>query len=222
MRVERNFTVRKTIIDSLRVERFPVKTFSITRLVCCPRKTYFRLSGIEVEYDEETILTFSRGKAHHEILEVYESKEIEKWKDGIRGDIDMIGERVTEIYTTTIGLKRDWHPNHILSKFPMKVLQLMAYLYMTGTTEGDLMVFYLMGDYKRPIKPELEVYTIFSNVIETEVTWDMLLDKKRVIEQALKDGIPPNEKGEKYECQNCSYDYLCKEFEKYTIKLGEK
>lgn len=220
VKIERNFTVRKTIIDLLRSDRFPITTHTISRLVCCPRKTYWHRSGINPEYEDETILTFTRGKGHHGVLEVYELKEVEKWKDGIRGDIDMIGDRVTEIFTTTLGLKRDWNPTYIFQKFPLKVLQLMAYLYMNDTTEGDLIVFYLMGDYTRPIKPELEVYTISTDYVETKGIWDSpILENRSIIDTALKDNICPLKKGEPFECLNCSYDYLCQEFEKYSVKL---
>jgi CRISPR/Cas system-associated exonuclease Cas4 (RecB family) len=219
MKVERNFTVRKKVIDLLRQDRFPPKTFSVTRLTCCPRKTYWRMSGIELKYPDSTILTFTRGRAHHEILEVYEVKEVRIQKDGIRGDIDMIGERVTEIYTTSLGLKRKLHPNYILAKFPIKVLQLTAYCSMMGTTEGDLMVFYLMGDYTRPIKPELEIYTISYTPVETETIWRFLLDRKETIEESLRKDVPPIEKGEDFECTNCPYDYLCQEFGKYVVRL---
>lgn len=219
MNVTRNYEVRKTIIDSLRQDRFPPSTFSVTRLTCCPRRTYWNMSGIKPEYPDSTILTFARGKAHHEVFEVYEITEVRTQKDGVRGDIDMIDERITEIYTTNVGLKRLYHPNHILSKFAIKVMQLTAYCYMKDTTEGDLMVFYLMGDYTRPIKPELEVYTIKYAPMETEVIWRSLLEKRELIIEALKNDVPPIEKGEPFECTNCTYDYLCKEFDKYIVKL---
>lgn len=219
MKVKRNFIERKKVIDLLRGDRFPVKTFSVTRLTCCPRKTYWRMSGIEQEYSDSTILTFTRGTGIHKELEVYDVKETQTMLNGVRGDIDMIGERVTEIYTTTLGLKRNSNVEDILSKFSMKVMQLTAYCYMLEKTEGDLMVFYMMGDYTRPIKPELEIYTITYSPIETELIWKALLEKKKVIEDALKNDIPPLEKGEDFECTNCLYDYLCLEFEKYVVTL---
>lgn len=219
MKVTRNFIERKKVIDLLRGDRFPSKMFSVTRLTCCPRKTYWSMSGIKHEYSDSTILTFTRGKGIHKELEVYDIKEKSTIFEGIRGDIDMIGDRITEIYTTTLGLKRNLDADHILAKFTMKVMQLTAYCYMLDKTEGDLMVFYMMGDYTRPIKPELEVYTITYSPVETELMWKMLLERKKIIERALADDVCPIDKGEDFECTNCMYDYLCQEFEKYIIRL---
>lgn len=220
MDVLRNFTIRKSIIDSLRGdERIPPRSFSVSKLVACPRKTFWGMYGIKIEYDDAAILTFSRGRAHHEVLEVYRLKEVRVEKDGVRGDIDMIEERVTEIYTTNVGLKRKFHPNYILAQFPLKVIQLTAYCHMLNKTEGDLVVFYLMGDYTRPIKPELEVYTITFTGTETAHIWKGLLDKRKAIEDGLKAQLPPIEKGEVFECLNCPYKNLCTEFDKYEVDL---
>lgn len=230
MKVTRNYDIRKKVIDLLREERFPPSVYSVTRLICCPRKTYWRMEGIIPEYPDDTILVFARGRGHHSILEVYEESEKKEseettppiWKDGIRGDIDMKGERITEIYTTNMKLEREKHPNHVLGKFPLKVLQLTSYCHMKDETEGDLMVFYLMGDYTRKptIKPELEVYTLQFTSVETESVWKMLLERRALIVDCRKRGVPPIEKGEPFECTNCVYDYLCADFDKYIIQLS--
>lgn len=220
MKVYENETVRREVLELLGAERrFLPRVWSVTNLTCCPRRTYWRFKRVEwkPEKPEELQLLFTRGRAHHEILEVYPDRERKMEKDGVYGHYDTKGRRIIEIFTTTLGSKRMSDPSKVIEVFTMKVRQLMAYLYMEGESEGDLMVFYLMGDYSRPIKPELKDYTLVFEERELEENWDFLLGRKKMIEDCLKRGVPPIEVGFKWECSNCGYAYACEEFlqEKY-------
>lgn len=232
MKVVENKTIRKEVLRLLR-KRKRRPSWSVTRLTCCPRKTFWEFSGFEwkPEDEEQTQLVFSRGRAHHDILEVFPDKEKRLVKDGIVGHYDMRGRRIVEIFTTNLSLNRVKDPSKVVEVFPMKVRQLMAYLYMEGETEGDLLVFYLMGDYSKPIKPELKCYTCYFTYEELEENWKFLLGRKRLIEECLKKGEPPIERGFEWECKNCGYLYKCKEWlgkayedalEKLIKALGEK
>lgn len=220
MRVYRNLTVRRHIIEKLGYERFPSKTFSITSLTCCPRKTFYKMTGVKEYVSDETTLIFARGRGHHSVLEVYKLKEIIVTKDDIRGDIDMAEERVTEIFTTMMGLKRMENIEDVEKVFLLKVMQLKAYCYIKDVNEGDLVVFYLMGDWSHPIKPELEVYTLVFDKEELDKNWKLLVDRKEEIECALRDKTPPLLVGEPFECGNCGYAYEClKEVNVGEVKL---
>lgn len=209
MKVYRNLIVRREIIEALKYERFPSKTFSITKLTCCPRRTFYEMTGVTEYISDEKTLIFARGRGHHSVLEVYPLKEIRVEKDGVRGDIDMKGERITEILTTMMGLKRMENVGDVKKVFPLKVSQLAAYCYITGVNEGDLLVLYLMGDYSRPVKPELEVYTIEFSKEELEENWKLLIDRKDAIEDGIRDKLPPFMVGEPFECTNCGYANIC-------------
>jgi len=201
MKVRRNRTAELKVRKLLAGERHKPTTFSVTRLTCCPRKTYLRMLGIAEVVPEGRELVFTRGRAHHELLEVYRPNEVRISKDGIRGDIDMIGTRITEIYTTTISSKKVKCLEDVPKVFPLKVSQLMAYLYMMDELEGDLLVFFLFGDYTRlktlpngrvrytGIIPELRDWTIEFERRELERNWNELLAKRDVIRECLSFGV---------------------------------
>jgi len=77
MKVRENFEVRDKVLKALSGERFPTKTFSVTRLICCPRRTYYRMKGTyEITTDSRT-LTFTRGRGiHNELEKAFEHCEI--------------------------------------------------------------------------------------------------------------------------------------------------
>lgn len=220
MKVYNNLTVRRRILEALTHVSYPSKGYRITMLTCCPSKTYYGKVGLKEYVPDERTLIFARGRAHHSILEVYKTREIHVEREGIRGDIDMKDERATEIFTTTIGKKRMENVEDVKKVFPMKVSQLEAYLHMIGAVEGDLLVFYLFGDYSRPIKPDLEVYTLVFDKEELDRNWKLLVDRKEEIECALRDKTPPLLVGEPFECDNCGYAYEClKEVNTEEVKL---
>lgn len=199
VKVFRNLTTENKIIELLSYEKkVPLKEYSVTRLVCCPRKTYCGFLGIPEVRPEGMELVFARGKGHHGILEVFRPNEVLVNKDGIRGDIDMVGSRITEIFTTNISSKKVEKDEDVSEVFVIKVKQLKAYLHMSEEVEGDLLVFFLFGDYTRlkvlpngktryvGVTPELKDWTMVYEENELKRNWEEILAKREVIEECLK------------------------------------
>jgi len=198
VKVYRNVTTESKIRELLTYKKkLPLKDYSVTRLTCCPRKTYCGFLGIPEVVPEGRELIFTRGRAHHEILEVFKPNEVRVERDGVRGDIDMIGNRVTEIFTTNISSKKVEKDEDVPKVFVMKVKQLQAYLHMAGEVEGDLLVFFLFGDYTRlkvlpngktryvGVTPELKDWTLVYDDDELRRNWQELLTKKEIIDECL-------------------------------------
>lgn len=203
MRVFRNLTTENKIVELLsHRKRVPLKDYSVTRLTCCPRKTYCGFLGIPEVPPPGRELVFTRGRAHHEILEVFRPNEVLVTKDGIPGHIDMVGNRVTEIFTTNISSKKVEKDEDVPKVFVMKVKQLQAYLHMAEEVEGDLLVFFLFGDYTRlkvlpngktryvGITPELKDWTLVFDDNELYRNWQEILAKKELINECLLYNIP--------------------------------
>lgn len=211
-----NKEVAKEIIEMLKNSSTPRSrsNWSVSMLVCCPRRAYWWKKGeVWKPDDPDTLqLLFARGRAHHGILEVYPDKEKTLFKDGVSGHYDMRGERIFEIYTTMLSSAGIEDALVAAGKFKIKLDQLECYLYMDGTTEGDLMIFFLMGDYSRPVKPQLKVFTYSFDPLELKVHWKDKLDRIEYIEERVRIAEPPEEMGESYECINCGYRYCCVEF----------
>jgi hypothetical protein len=231
MRVCENFEVPNQIIEMLKRREFRPRHYSVSKLICCPRKTFYAMTGVKEIVPDEQTLVFTRGRAHHGILEVYKLKEVERKKDSeilnehgqpipIYGDIDMIGDRITEIFTTTISSAKVKIPSDATEVFPMKIKQLRAYCHFEKELTGDLLVFFLFGDYQRFIevagqkqyvglRPKLRCFTYDFEEGDLLEVWQLMNNNIAEIEQAKKTGIPPFLTGEKWECDNCGYSYIC-------------
>ena len=201
-RYYRNTEMERKILNALRRKlESDRKGWHVTDLTCCPRKTYFRKKGIKGETSNGRILALTAGRAHHELIEISPIREVPVEKDGIKGTVDMVEERICEIYTTR---RRSEDPR----AFKMKLKQLMAYCYMLGRNEGDLIIFHLIG-VTGSTEPKLRVYTFTFTDEELEKNWKELKRRKEIIELALMNGKPPDEKGEPWECRNCPYLKIC-------------
>lgn len=225
MKVYENKEAAEEVINLLRGKSSRFYRWRVTKLVCCPRSAYYWRTDAEWRPDDPDALelTFARGKAHHGILEVYKDREIAIEKDGITGHIDTKGDRIVEIFTTVVGSNRVKVPEDAARVFALKFGQLRCYLHMIGETSGDLMVFYLFGDYSRPIKPQLKVYTMEFEAEELEEYWKSRLERIDYIERCAALREIPLEMGESYECINCGYRYKCVEFlqEEHDMVIAE-
>jgi len=228
MKVHENESAVEEVIGLLRRRGGSHKyrgNWRVTRLVCCPRSAYWwRINTPWFPDDPVSLeLTFTRGKAHHGILEVYPDKEKKLKLDDITGHYDMKKDRVVEIFTTTLGLNRIKNPIDAATVFRIKTNQLKCYLKMEGGTEGDLMIFYLFGDYSRPIKPQLKVYTMEFEKNELNTHWKGILNRREDLEWRVSAKEPPEEVGEPYECINCGYKYKCIKWlqERYDMTIVE-
>lgn len=230
VKVRENFEVPRIIIEALKKREWRPRSYSVTRLICCPRKTYFRMTGKhEIVMDEQQLI-FARGRAHHGVLEVYKLREVMRQKDSevlrrgkpipIYGDIDMIGQRITEIFTTTLSSKKVKLPSDAIDVFKLKLKQLRAYCYFEGEYTGDLLVFFLFGDYSRfeeidgkkyyvGLRPQLRCFTFDFTKADLVEVWKLMNENLADIEHAKKTGLPPISTGEEWECKNCGYSHTC-------------
>jgi len=202
--IRENLIARRKLLEALK-ERFlkPRGGWHVTDLLVCPRKTYFRRIGEYEFMQDEAVLLFTAGRAHHDILEYLPLREFRVEKDGIEGHIDMIGDRVTEIFTTRTPKTKN------PEDFKMKIMQLEAYLAMVHETEGDLMVFYLMGAWGKDILPDVKIFTVSFEEDEIKEHWSNLVRRKKMLEECIKKRKPPEETGFPWECKNCGFKYKC-------------
>lgn len=230
MNVRENFEVPQQIINLLKKRKFKQGKYSVTKLLYCPRKTYFKMTGVEEVILDIQQLIFARGHTLHSILEVHAQKEIPCIKDSevlrngipilISGDIDMRGNRITEIFTTSLSSNRVQLPTDAIDVFKIKVRQLMAYCNFEDELEGDLLVFFLFGNYSKfteiagknyytGVRPELRCFTFNFKQSDLDEVWKLINLNLAEIELAKKTGIPPLIIGEDYECKGCGFEYVC-------------
>jgi len=222
-----NKEVPQRIIAKLRERERRSGVYSVTKLVCCPRKTYYKMTGVKELTSDETQLIFVRGRGHHGALEVFDTTEIELRKQSksghtIYGDIDMRDQRIIEIFTTTLSSNKvpEGDAEAAAKMFPLKYSQLQAYCYFSGELEGDLLVFFLFGDYSRfeeifgrkvyvGIRPKLRDFTFNFEPADLYAVWEKMNTNLEEIEYAKKMKSPPLLSGEEWECKSCGFSYVC-------------
>lgn len=222
----------KTVISLLKAkpERSPGK-LTVTKCVCCPRKTCYKIKGIPEMRTDTTELFFARGRGHHGVLEVFPNKEIELKKTTNCGEtvwahVDMKSDRIIEVFTTAMSA------NHVkadtpekaaeLAKkiFPLKYNQMRAYCDFAGEFKGSLLIFFLMGDYSRfdevagrkvyrGIQPQLRAFTYDFEPFDLNEIWEKINNNVEEIKLFQETGELPLTIGEKFECKSCGFAYAC-------------
>ena len=215
------------IIRRLSVKERRKGQYMVTRLVCCPRKTFYKFTGVPEIRTDEFELILARGKGHHGALEVFETREIELKKVAdcgitVYGDVDMKDDRFIEVFTTNVSSNKvpEGDAEAAAEVFPIKFRQLGTYCNMGEQKAGDLLIFFLMGNYSRfteilgrkvytGIKPNLRAFTYNFEEVQLSSFWRRVNINLEEIELGRKTGIPPACCGEKFECNYCGYAYTC-------------
>ncbi len=193
MRIVENPEIERYVLDRLKSVRTD-KSIHVTDLIYCLRKAWYRIKGVEPFISDESIIATGFGRGMHDILEVSSFREVPVEKDGIKGSIDMIADRITEIKTTRyrLDIRDSW------------IRQIKCYLYMMGETEADFLV---VDVARRKVKG----YRLIFTKEELEEHWKWVLERKRKLEEYLrKDELPPAEPEYKWECMYCPYRHVCK------------
>lgn len=202
VKIIENPEIERYVLDRLKSVRKD-KSIHVTDLIYCLRKAWYRIKGFDPIITDASIIATGSGRGLHEVLEVAPLKEVPVEKDGIRGSIDMIADRVTEIKTTRhrLDVKDSW------------IRQIKSYLYMVGETEADLLVVDISG-------MRVKGYRLVFTKDEIENHWKWMLERKRTLEKYLDENTPPPAMPEYgWECLYCPYRYICRREEDVDLSL---
>ena len=158
--------------------------------------------------NDEEVMLFALGYGLHDVLTPVDADTPLIEKHGIIYRPDMIlSFRQNEIKTTRKSAR-----NHYLDEFmPQTWLDyMMGGCYLMDTSEYDLIVLYLMGDYKPPF-PQLYCDTFYFDKVELDANWEKLISRKERLDWALEENVPPEPFQHCYswECKNCRYTLVC-------------
>lgn len=194
--------MKQQVIDYFKKERSR-RWHRVTSLGQCNGKAYYTATGVVPRITEQDVLRLVIGRIGHEILEIFPVKEITLEKDGITGHADILWGRYAEIKITWLGSKRP--VDYVESWFR----QIKSYAYMAGVYEYDLMTLHIMGNYKKPIGPQLKVSTLRFNEDELKANWLVRLKKDKIITEAVETKVLPILDPDDTECERCQYAYYC-------------
>ena len=187
----------------------------ISMLVRCPRSVVLNASR---ELDHTSIENMARGTSMHEAFQRNQLVvEYNLKYDGITGHVDIIREYPIELYTTQSS--KDFKPN----RYPLKVSQLMSYIYMlhkTGQIKelvGEVGVFHILKMTVNVITGEsmrrLLTFELSFTIGQLEENWrnikyNQALIKRYLVEQKLPD-MNPTITPEFNECTYCPHYEYC-------------
>lgn len=179
----------------------------LSSFVYCRTKCFLDQKQASVPNDEEVML-FALGYGLQDVLTPKDATAPVYERHGITYRPDFIlSLRQNEIKTTRKSAK-----NHFLDEYiPQTWLDyMMGGCYMMETSEYDLIVLYMMGDYKPPT-PQLYCDTFYFDSVELEANWQKILERKRILDESLESGKPPIPFQNCYdwECQHCRFTLVC-------------
>lgn len=186
-----------------------------TELIYCLTKGYFnRFYPLPPTMD--TTLIFAVGIGLESAMLASHKQHLRGELDGISYEVDVLmydtdyGEmkstRLSSNKTPDDGLPETWEE------------QVLSYMKVRGTTEFNLVVLHLLGNYSPPF-PELKVYRLTATQEEIDENWQHLIFRKEVYQEFIeKREIPtPFRYNKEWECEHCQYILVCESVD-YKLK----
>ena len=179
----------------------------LSSYVTCRTKSFLNYKQAAEPNDEEVML-FALGYGLQDVLTPKDAEAPLIDRYGILYRPDMIlSVRQNEIKTTRKSAK-----NHYLDEYiPQTWIDyMMGGCYMMDTNEYDLIVLYLMGNYAPPF-PLLYCDTFYFDDVELEGKWAEIMERKRILDEAVETGVPPVPFVNcfEWECKVCRYSLVC-------------
>jgi len=205
-----NPELKRKVLDHL-AELYHIKEVRepnhLSSYITCRTKSFLDQKQAAQPNDEEVML-FALGYGLQDVLTPKDAEAPIIEKDGIIYRPDFIlSLRQNEVKTTRKSAR-----NHYMDEYiPITWLDyMMGGCYMMDTDEYDLIVLYLMGDYRPPF-PQLYCDTFYFDELELEHNWKKIKGNKDILDYALESGKPPNPFQHCYdwECKHCRYVLVC-------------
>ena len=179
----------------------------LSSYVTCRTKSFFDAKGT-TEPTEEEVMLFALGYGLQDVITPKDADSPVIQRDGIIYRPDMIlSTRLNEIKTTRKSAK--YH--YMEDSLPLTWLEyMMGGCHMTDTTEYDLIILYMMGNYSPPF-PQIYAETVQFGVAELEENWAKIIENKGLLDWSIENSEPPTPYKNCYdwECKYCRYKLVC-------------
>ncbi len=179
----------------------------LSSYITCRTRSFLDQKQTAEPTDEEVML-FALGYGLQDVITPKDASAPVIDKDGILYRPDMIlSNRLNEIKTTRKSAKYHYMDDAL----PVTWIEYMlGGCYMMERTEYDLIILYMMGAYSPPF-PQIYAETIQFDKDELDNNWQMILEHKVVLDDALATDTPPEPFRNCYdwECKYCRYQLVC-------------
>ena len=176
-------------------------------IYCLTRSYYDRIDPILP--NEREVLLFSLGWGLERLLLKEQRKAVAGVLEGINYSPDFIAftDLPAELKTTRMSVNRI----KVAADLPITwQRQILGYMKCMGTTEYELAVLYLMGNYRPPF-PQIVSYRLSASQAEIDDNWRWIQTRKTIFLNAVEMKVVPPAPlfAESWECQNCRYSIRC-------------
>lgn len=196
---------KASMVDEERKEMFP----SMTDLIYCLTKAYFKQRYFPELEDRRTILQFYQGIFTEQAI-FGEAQNATKGEfEGVFYHTDHVAGPVLEETKTTASA---------LNKAPDNIpfyqqRQVMGYMKAEGLTKARFIIWYKSGNYKPPTQPDLAVWDVIVDQDEIDANWEYMLERKQILMTHVEAKTTPRPYTYRtlgdMECNGCQFESLC-------------
>lgn len=159
---------------------------------------------------EQEVLLFSLGYGLQDVLTPTDAEAPVIEKEGViyRPDMMFMARSTpTELKTTRKSAKKHFIDEEISESW---LDYMKGGCKILDTTEYELIVLYMMGNYSPPF-PQIYADTFIFEQEEIDENWNKLMERKAVMDKAIETNVPPEPFQNCYdwECQYCRYKLMC-------------
>jgi len=185
----------------------------LSSYVTCRTRTFLDQRQAAEPTDEEVML-FALGFGLQDVLTPKNMEPIVYTYEDVIYSPDMSFTPTTSDIQQLIELKttrKSARYHYMDDSVPVTWLDyMMGGCKIRGTTQYDLVVLYMMGDFSPPF-PVIYCDTFTFEEEEIDANWEKITYNKGVLDAALADNIPPTPFANCYdwECKYCRYKLVC-------------
>ncbi len=209
------------------------QALGVTDYVYCLTKAYYKKTFLPQPPGRKLTLIFAMGLWLEKVI-------LGKDQNATAGELDGIGyhtddlswnvdgePKLGEVKSSNLSAKKDFSELN-----PAWHKQFLSYLKTTKATVGSFIVLHKRGDYRAGpfTDPDIRIWDVTATQEEIDDNWTWMLGRKYILDEALKDHIPPDpftwrafdwmdyvEGKEDYECKECPFLSLCENREKGLV-----
>lgn len=177
----------------------------LSTVIYCLTRAYFDFTQY-IQPTEEEVMLFALGYGLQDVLTPQEAEAPVFEKDGITYSPDFMlkmNDTYFEIKTTRMSIDKGYLPDTWIE-------YIMGGCYIRDINEYELVVLYMMGNWKPPF-PKIYAETLKFNQEEILVNWWNIIGRRNQLIGHLNDRTPPIPMGwcKEWECKYCRYKIVC-------------
>jgi len=177
----------------------------LSTVIYCLTRAYFDFTQY-IQPTEEEVMLFALGYGLQDVLTPQEAEAPVFEKDGITYSPDFMlkmDDTYFEIKTTRMSIDKGYLPDTWIE-------YIMGGCYIRDITEYELVVLYMMGNWKPPF-PKIYAETLKFDQEEILENWNRIVTRRNVLKGSLNCKQPPAPKlwCKEFECKYCRYKIVC-------------